>query len=114
MQWATYYDAADEAGISRLWGGIHPRADDLTGRTRGDLVGVAAFNKARDLYIGYTTCNRLGDVNQDTRVDGLDIAGFLRAKLGFPPQIGENQHCADYNTGTLANDMAAFIADLMS
>ena len=25
MQWATYYDAADEAASSRLYGGIHPR-----------------------------------------------------------------------------------------
>ncbi|MGZ6869675.1 MAG: hypothetical protein ACXVHI_05105 [Frankiaceae bacterium] len=24
-QWATYYDAADQAGISRIFGGIHPR-----------------------------------------------------------------------------------------
>ena len=25
LQWATYYDAADQAGQSRLWGGIHVR-----------------------------------------------------------------------------------------
>src|SRR5262249_48569014 len=23
LQWATYYDAADQAGQSRIWGGIH-------------------------------------------------------------------------------------------
>ena len=32
LQWATYFDAADQAGRSRLWGGIHIGADDLTGR----------------------------------------------------------------------------------
>ncbi len=32
LQWATYYDAADQAGISRLYGGIHVRADDFVGR----------------------------------------------------------------------------------
>ena len=39
MQWASYQDAADEAGLSRLYGGIHVRADDFTGRTRGYDVG---------------------------------------------------------------------------
>ncbi|MDA1349368.1 MAG: vanadium-dependent haloperoxidase, partial [Chloroflexi bacterium] len=32
LEWATYYDAADQAGRSRLWGGIHVASDDLTGR----------------------------------------------------------------------------------
>lgn len=31
---ATYFDAADEAGRSRLWGGIHPSQDDLPGKSR--------------------------------------------------------------------------------
>ena len=31
-QWATYYDAADQAGQSRLLGGIHIQADDFNGR----------------------------------------------------------------------------------
>jgi hypothetical protein len=28
LQWATYYDAADQAGQSRIWGGIHIWPDD--------------------------------------------------------------------------------------
>ena len=35
LQWATYYDAADEAGISRRYGGIHVPADDGPGRISG-------------------------------------------------------------------------------
>ena len=35
LQWATYYDAADQAGQSRLYGGIHIAADDFTGRKLG-------------------------------------------------------------------------------
>jgi len=46
LQWARYFDAADQAGQSRLWGGIHVEADDFTGRRVGDQVGIAAFNKA--------------------------------------------------------------------
>ena len=37
LQWATYADAADDAGISRLYGGIHIEADDFAGRRLGPL-----------------------------------------------------------------------------
>jgi hypothetical protein len=52
MQWATYYDAADNAGSSRLWGGIHIRADDLEGRKIGSKVGQDAFLKTQSLRGG--------------------------------------------------------------
>ena len=51
LQWATYADAADQAGLSRLYGGIHVAADDLRGRVIGDECGRAAWEKAR-LYYG--------------------------------------------------------------
>jgi hypothetical protein len=52
LQWARYVDAADQAGQSRLWGGIHVQADDFTGRTRGRLIGLAAFEMARRHFDG--------------------------------------------------------------
>ena len=50
LQWATYADAADEAGISRLYGGIHVPADDLTGREIGYECGRDAWAKAMRYY----------------------------------------------------------------
>ncbi len=50
MQWATYADAADQAGLSRLYGGIHVRADDLQGRIMGAAVGRAAWAEAQRYY----------------------------------------------------------------
>lgn len=52
LQWATYFDAADQAGLSRLWGGIHVSADDLTGRRTGAQVGRGAWAKARQYFEG--------------------------------------------------------------
>ena len=46
LQWASYYDASDQAGLSRLYGGIHVRADDLDGRVLGSRLGIAAWAKA--------------------------------------------------------------------
>ncbi len=52
LQWATYYDAADEAGISRLWGGIHVAADDFPGRILGSKVGTDAYLLAEQYFTG--------------------------------------------------------------
>lgn len=57
-------------------------------------------------------CLLLGDLNQDGVVDALDIAGFVRAKLGESPLPGENPACAGYG-GDLNSDLAAFVADLL-
>jgi len=52
LQWATYRDAADESGLSRIWGGIHPPADDVPGRALGEQVGQRAWRKALALSAG--------------------------------------------------------------
>jgi hypothetical protein len=52
LEWATYYDASDQAGQSRLWGGIHTQADDFTGRELGSACGRAAWTLAQRYYDG--------------------------------------------------------------
>ena len=52
LQWASYFDAADEAGISRRWGGIHPEMDDFPGRVMGHSIGLEAYRRASDLFNG--------------------------------------------------------------
>jgi hypothetical protein len=47
LQWATYFDAADQSGISRIFGGIHPSVDDLAGRRIGSVCGKAAWKLAQ-------------------------------------------------------------------
>jgi len=50
LQWATYRDASDQTSLSRIWGGIHPPADDIPGRIIGEQIGIDAFLKARTLF----------------------------------------------------------------
>ena len=52
LEWATYYDAADQAGQSRLFGGIHVQADDFTGRILGSTCGKDAWALAQRYYTG--------------------------------------------------------------
>jgi hypothetical protein len=55
LQWASYYDAADQVGLSRIWGGIHPPVDDFAGRRVGSQVGTNAWELARRFFDGSVT-----------------------------------------------------------
>lgn len=52
LQWCSYYDAADQAGISRLYGGIHVAPDDGPGRIMGSKCGIDAWALAQKYYDG--------------------------------------------------------------
>jgi hypothetical protein len=52
LQWATYRDASDQCSLSRIWGGIHPPADDIPGRLIGAQIGPDAFALAALLFNG--------------------------------------------------------------
>ncbi len=52
LQYATYFDASDAAGQSRLWGGIHIQADDFMGRTTGSVIGQDAWALANRYFLG--------------------------------------------------------------
>jgi len=47
LAWATFTDAADEAGISRLYGGIHFRDGDLDSRAMGRRVAELVWPVVR-------------------------------------------------------------------
>ena len=55
LQWATYRDASDQTSLSRIWGGIHPPADDLPGRLIGVNIGKDAFELAKQYFTGGPT-----------------------------------------------------------
>jgi len=57
LQWATYRDAADQAGLSRIWAGTNAPFDDIAGRQMGAKAGTAAFQFAK----GYFYKDRDGD-----------------------------------------------------
>jgi hypothetical protein len=47
LSWATFSDAADEAGLSRRYGGIHFQDGDLLGRAMGRQVAALVWDKAQ-------------------------------------------------------------------
>jgi len=75
LQWATYRDASDQCSLSRIWGGIHPPADDIPGRRMGIEIGVDAWSLATTYFDGTVT-----DVEQE----GVDTLPFAAAVHVFP------------------------------
>ena len=65
LQWATYKDASDQTSLSRIWGGIHPPADDIKGRQIGITIGSEAFLTATEYF-----SNELVDTD-----DAIELAG---------------------------------------
>jgi len=52
LRWATYRDASDQCSLSRIWGGIHPPADDIPGRKIGEKIGHQSFALAKVYFSG--------------------------------------------------------------
>lgn len=52
LQWATYQDASDQTSLSRIWGGIHPPADDIKGREIGIQIAKESTQLADDYFNG--------------------------------------------------------------
>jgi hypothetical protein len=52
FEWARYVDASDQCSLSRIWGGIHPPADDIVGRQIGMELGPRVFQHALDYFEG--------------------------------------------------------------
>ena len=78
LQWATYRDASDQTSLSRIWGGIHPPADDINGRLIGEKVGVDAFNFAVNYFNGTSSLS----VNKNILINEFNF---------YPNPIKNNQ-----------------------
>ncbi|MBK9308378.1 MAG: vanadium-dependent haloperoxidase [Nitrospira sp.] len=64
LRWRTFSDAADEAGISRRYGGIHFVDGDLQARKMGKKIGKQAWRKALTYFHG-TAGTPLDDSKRD-------------------------------------------------
>ena len=88
LQWAKYYDASDQCGLSRIWGGIHPPVDDIPGRLIGHEVGIDAFNFAEQYFDQTPTStllvpdNLMGNVFPNPVSNGRDIKLFINSSIG--------------------------------
>ena len=83
LQWATYRDASDETSLSRIWGGIHPPADDIPGRIMGIKIADRVFEKAESFFFrdddqdGFFSYEDCDDQNPDVNPDAIEECNGL-------------------------------------
>lgn len=108
LQWATYRDASDQCSLSRIWGGIHPPADDIPGRRIGLKVAEYALSLA-NLHINPNGPEPIciGDLTGDGSVGVSDMLTIL-SYFGSTTIVGN----ADVNNDGLVgvNDMLMFLS----
>ncbi len=80
LSWATFSEAADEAGFSRRLGGIHFEDGDLASRKLGRQVGAAVWDKAQS-YINGTAVEALA-LRRSGRQMLPEMTAGPRAELG--------------------------------
>ncbi|MGP1346061.1 MAG: DUF6851 domain-containing protein [Phycisphaerales bacterium] len=80
LTWAKFQDAADEAGISRRWGGIHPFVDDYPARILGSKIGANAWTVAQQYFNGTIDLEPcLADLNESGGINSDDLNMLLSA-----------------------------------
>jgi hypothetical protein len=52
FSWPTFTAMANDAGMSRRYGGIHFKSGDIQGRSLGNMVGQAAWSRAQAYFRG--------------------------------------------------------------
>lgn len=79
LQWATYRDASDQCSLSRIWGGIHPPADDFPGRGLGVEVAALGIERANRQFgpVVYVSPACLFDLDGDAVVGASDLLAGL-------------------------------------
>jgi hypothetical protein len=105
FQWATYYDAADNSGQSRILGGIHPYFDDYPGRVLGSQAADRGHARSMDLFepVAPPACD--ADFDTDGMVGAADLAAILSA-WGGPDAAFD----LDGDGAVGASDLAALLS----
>jgi PAP2 superfamily len=52
LSWPTFTAMADQAGMSRRYGGIHFKSGDMQGRSLGNMVGQSVWSRAQSYFRG--------------------------------------------------------------
>ena len=93
LEWAKYYDASDQCSLSRIWGGIHPPADDIKGRKMGRIVGIEAFNYAEAIFRGYL--DTVTGIDENKALTSSGIIAYPNPSVNGQFNVKLDQDCGE-------------------
>lgn len=92
LQWATYRDASDQTSLSRIWGGIHPPADDIKGR----LIGIEIAKESTELADQYFSGMLVSTSSSSTTVSSSSLDVYPNpVQRGIPLKIQLNKYSSN-------------------
>ena len=98
LEWATFSEAADEGGISRLYGGIHFTDGDINGRAIGRQAGATAWTVAQGFANAAASVGRTflrGTTGADN-IDGQAATDTTQRSLAIVGLAGKRYHHGRY------------------
>ncbi|MEL7332658.1 MAG: calcium-binding protein, partial [Cyanobacteria bacterium J06560_2] len=90
LAWDTFTAAADEAGLSRLYGGIHFTEGDINGRLLGDDIGAEVFKTAQEFVNGVKSKQIAIGTPQSDELVGGKASEYLYGRSGDDVLRGYN------------------------
>ena len=82
LTWDTFSAAADEAGLSRIYGGIHFEEGDINGRILGQEVATSVFEQAQFYIEGGEEQNLLFGSRDADELVGTEVDEKLYGRSG--------------------------------
>ena len=121
MEWDTFSEAADEAGISRLYGGIHFTDGDVNGGILGEQVAQAVWDKTQFFINGGnvgTSGNDVitGNAAQSVQIDVTDTrtAGACAAGATIVRVFTATDNCGNTATASQVITVRDLVAPTLS
>jgi hypothetical protein len=112
LQWATWYDAADQAGQSRRWGGIHPVEDDHPARLIGSQVGKQAWTLTQKYFTGEVLTETIVPTQTWNPNGSVTLSSTTRRGLYYLWEYSTDlQNWTPLTSGSQAKDAALTITD---
>ncbi|MEM9483747.1 MAG: DUF6851 domain-containing protein [Cyanobacteria bacterium P01_F01_bin.116] len=82
LAWDTFSFAADEGGISRLYGGIHFAEGDINGRILGQDIGASTFTTAQSFINGGEEQSFIIGTRDDDELTGDETDDRIYGRIG--------------------------------
>ena len=115
LKWDTFTQAADEAGLSRRYGGIHFVQGDVQGREMGKRVGERVWQKALGFFDGSAplVADMSGVIDELLRQDNVYHSLYPQWEVYLPTVGGSKTVENQWNNGSVIDLLSRWLTTVL-